>query len=203
MDGSLRNLDRIHLAVLEEEYMPLLRARGDVTAELVLQSTASSIPPPQRREKIYCDKWIHDGDGAFTQMGCKYKHEVPTDKATQMSLGLNHDLPSWYRRAYSVGNTIGSHGPPEGVMDWRCRRYMDGGRRDVEYFSAMTLNYGLSRNADRVESTQLTIDILAAMGEMLFVSSRISLFPASHLRFSAGKPELNTLQTQSLPRHID
>ncbi|CAG8978458.1 hypothetical protein HYALB_00012840 [Hymenoscyphus albidus] len=33
MDGSLRDLDRIHLAVLEDEYMPLLRARGDVTAE--------------------------------------------------------------------------------------------------------------------------------------------------------------------------
>ncbi|CAG8983228.1 hypothetical protein HYALB_00004056 [Hymenoscyphus albidus] len=79
---------------------------------IVAQSSAFS-PPPQRREKIYCDKWIHEGVCAFTQMGCKYKHEMPTDKATQMSLGLNHGLPSWYRRAYSVGNAIGSPGPSE------------------------------------------------------------------------------------------
>lgn len=59
-------------------------------------------PPPRRREKIYCDKWIHEGVCAFTQMGCKYKHEMPTDKATQLSLGLNHGLPNWYRRAYAV-----------------------------------------------------------------------------------------------------
>lgn len=59
-------------------------------------------PAPRRREKIYCDKWIHEGVCAFTQMGCKYKHEMPTDKATQLSLGLNHGLPNWYRRAYAV-----------------------------------------------------------------------------------------------------
>jgi hypothetical protein len=59
-----------------------------------------SLPP--RREKIYCDKWIQEGVGAFTQMGCKYKHTMPTDKATQMSLGLNHGVPNWYRRAYAV-----------------------------------------------------------------------------------------------------
>jgi hypothetical protein len=57
-----------------------------------------SLPP--RREKIYCDNWIHEGVCAFTQMGCKYKHVMPTDKATQMSLGVNHGFPSWYCRAY-------------------------------------------------------------------------------------------------------
>lgn len=55
-----------------------------------------------RRLKIYCDKWIHEGVCAFTQLGCKYKHEMPTDKATQMSLGLNHGLPAWYKRAHGV-----------------------------------------------------------------------------------------------------
>lgn len=59
-------------------------------------------PPSQRREKIYCDKWIHEGVCAFTQMGCKYKHEMPMDKVTQMGLGLNHGLPNWYRRAYAI-----------------------------------------------------------------------------------------------------
>lgn len=35
-------------------------------------------------------------------MGCKYKHEMPTDKTTQLSLGLNHGFPNWYRRAFAV-----------------------------------------------------------------------------------------------------
>ncbi|KAE8445336.1 hypothetical protein EG329_013574 [Mollisiaceae sp. DMI_Dod_QoI] len=69
-------------------------------------------PPPRRREKIYCDKWIHEGVCAFTQMGCKYKHEMPTDKATQLSLGLNHGLPNWYRRAYAVNLNPEPHSPP-------------------------------------------------------------------------------------------
>ncbi|RKF54750.1 putative c-x8-c-x5-c-x3-h type zinc finger protein [Golovinomyces cichoracearum] len=54
---------------------------------------------PRRRQKIYCDKWVHEGVCAFTQIGCKFKHEMPSDKATQISLGLNHGYPSWYRRA--------------------------------------------------------------------------------------------------------
>lgn len=57
---------------------------------------------PMRRDKIYCDKWIHEGVCAFTQLGCKYKHEMPLDKATQLSLGLNHGLPTWYKRAQTV-----------------------------------------------------------------------------------------------------
>ncbi|KAJ4396262.1 hypothetical protein N0V93_000481 [Gnomoniopsis smithogilvyi] len=51
-----------------------------------------------RREKVYCDKWIHDGTCAFTQQGCKFKHEMPMDKETQQSLGLFHGLPAWYRK---------------------------------------------------------------------------------------------------------
>src|SRR4051794_26409315 len=65
-------------------------------------SIASTPTPPRRREKIYCDKWIHEGVCAFTQLGCKYKHDMPMDKATQMSLGLNHGLPIWYKRANGV-----------------------------------------------------------------------------------------------------
>ncbi|KAL2017006.1 hypothetical protein VTK56DRAFT_2687 [Thermocarpiscus australiensis] len=52
-----------------------------------------------RREKVYCDKWVHEGVCAFTQQGCKYKHEMPLDTATQHALGLFHGLPAWYKRA--------------------------------------------------------------------------------------------------------
>ncbi|KAF5025255.1 hypothetical protein F66182_2721 [Fusarium sp. NRRL 66182] len=58
---------------------------------------ATTSPAQQRKTKIYCDKWIHDGTCAFTQQGCKYKHEMPFDKATQQSLGLFHGFPKWWR----------------------------------------------------------------------------------------------------------
>ncbi|KAI1473973.1 hypothetical protein F4774DRAFT_430359 [Daldinia eschscholtzii] len=57
-------------------------------------------PPqqPQRRPKIYCDKWVHEGVCAFTQQGCKYKHEMPFDKVTQHQLGLFHGFPAWWKK---------------------------------------------------------------------------------------------------------
>ncbi|KAL1836276.1 hypothetical protein VTJ49DRAFT_5375 [Mycothermus thermophilus] len=51
-----------------------------------------------KRVKIYCDKWVHEGVCAFTQQGCKYKHEMPTDKATQHQLGLFLGYPVWWKR---------------------------------------------------------------------------------------------------------
>ncbi|RBR15806.1 uncharacterized protein FIESC28_07207 [Fusarium coffeatum] len=70
-------------------------------ADLVYQTKIDRIvaisPAQQRSPKVYCDKWIHDGTCAFTQQGCKYKHEMPVDKATQQSLGLFHGFPKWWR----------------------------------------------------------------------------------------------------------
>ncbi|CAD6500655.1 BgTH12-06364 [Blumeria graminis f. sp. triticale] len=63
------------------------------------RSSSVSTSLSGRRQKIYCDKWVHEGVCAFTQVGCKFKHEMPNDKATQISLGLNHGYPNWYRRA--------------------------------------------------------------------------------------------------------
>lgn len=57
---------------------------------------------PGRRDKVYCDKWVHDGVCAFAQQGCKYKHEMPLDVATQRSLGLFHGLPSWWKREHGL-----------------------------------------------------------------------------------------------------
>ncbi|KAI1204672.1 uncharacterized protein F4807DRAFT_324298 [Annulohypoxylon truncatum] len=53
---------------------------------------------PQRRPKVYCDKWVHEGVCAFTQQGCKYKHEMPFDKVTQHALGLFHGFPAWWKK---------------------------------------------------------------------------------------------------------
>ena len=51
-----------------------------------------------KKNKVYCDKWVHEGICAFTQQGCRYKHEMPYDKATQRSLGLFHGFPTWWRK---------------------------------------------------------------------------------------------------------
>ncbi|KAL2071566.1 hypothetical protein VTL71DRAFT_12801 [Oculimacula yallundae] len=64
--------------------------------------SSSSITPVRRREKKYCDKWIHEGTCAFTQLGCKYLHDMPMDRATQLTIGLNHGLPGWFKREKEI-----------------------------------------------------------------------------------------------------
>lgn len=51
-----------------------------------------------KRNKVYCDMWIHEGRCAFTQTGCKFKHEMPLDEETQRTLGLFQGLPSWFKK---------------------------------------------------------------------------------------------------------
>lgn len=58
-------------------------------------------PVNHKKAKIYCDKWVHEGVCAFTQQGCKYKHEMPFDKATQHALGLFHGFPAWWKKHQS------------------------------------------------------------------------------------------------------
>ncbi|PKS07607.1 hypothetical protein jhhlp_006213 [Lomentospora prolificans] len=53
---------------------------------------------PPKRAKVFCDKWVHEGVCAFTQQGCKYKHEMPYDRVTQHDLGLFHGLPPWWKK---------------------------------------------------------------------------------------------------------
>lgn len=87
----------------------------------IIASNHAKSPP--RREKIYCDKWIHDGTCAFVQVGCKYKHVMPTDKLTQVSLGLNHGFPGWYRRLNRdalegyQGSSPTDPSPPQSLAD--------------------------------------------------------------------------------------
>jgi hypothetical protein len=62
------------------------------------QSPSQQRTGPKRRDKVYCDKWIHEGTCAFAQQGCKYLHKMPMDRATQYSLGLFQGLPPWWKR---------------------------------------------------------------------------------------------------------
>ncbi|KAM7199253.1 hypothetical protein V8F20_005855 [Naviculisporaceae sp. PSN 640] len=62
----------------------------------IVASSSSSAQP--RRTKVYCDKWVHEGTCAFAQQGCKFKHEMPMDKATQHDLGLFQGLPTWWKK---------------------------------------------------------------------------------------------------------
>ncbi|UKZ73028.1 hypothetical protein TrVFT333_000667 [Trichoderma virens FT-333] len=55
-------------------------------------------PSTPKRNKVYCDMWIHEGRCAFTQTGCKFKHEMPLDEGSQKALGLFQGLPAWYKK---------------------------------------------------------------------------------------------------------
>ncbi|RYP71097.1 hypothetical protein DL771_005031 [Monosporascus sp. 5C6A] len=71
----------------------------------------------QRRPKIYCDKWVHEGVCAFTQQGCKYKHEMPFDKVTQHQLGLFHGFPAWWKKHQAELARQRDPGPPPSPLD--------------------------------------------------------------------------------------
>ncbi|GAW18557.1 hypothetical protein ANO14919_080350 [Xylariales sp. No.14919] len=80
-----------------------------------LSPGSSNNPPPgHRRPKIYCDKWVHEGVCAFTQQGCKYKHEMPSDKVTQHQLGLFHGYPQWWKKHQADLARQRDVPPPEG-----------------------------------------------------------------------------------------
>ncbi|KAJ2901465.1 hypothetical protein MKZ38_001806 [Zalerion maritima] len=75
---------------------PSSKPSGDIQSRI--DTIVAQTPQTSRRPKVYCDKWVHEGVCAFTQQGCKYKHEMPLDKATQHQLGLFHGFPSWWKK---------------------------------------------------------------------------------------------------------
>lgn len=64
-------------------------------------NSASPTPSPKKKEKIYCSFWIRRGECDYTQQGCLYKHEMPTDRETLKDLGINM-IPRWWREANAV-----------------------------------------------------------------------------------------------------
>jgi hypothetical protein len=75
-----------------------LKKTNEVSGQGALERLSPAGSPTARKNKVYCDKWVHEGVCAFTQQGCRYKHEMPLDKATQHSLGLFHGLPGWWKK---------------------------------------------------------------------------------------------------------
>ncbi|KAF4975260.1 hypothetical protein FZEAL_7927 [Fusarium zealandicum] len=100
--------------------------QANKTPETRIDRIVATSPAQQRRNKIYCDKWIHDGTCAFTQQGCKYKHEMPFDKATQHSLGLFHGFPKWWKdlqedlQKRQQKDAPVSRTQPLGQQDWKA-----------------------------------------------------------------------------------
>ena len=62
---------------------------------------SSLTPSPKKKEKVYCSFWIRRGECDYTQQGCLYKHEMPTDRETLRELGISM-IPRWWREANAV-----------------------------------------------------------------------------------------------------
>ncbi|KAH0498247.1 hypothetical protein TgHK011_005512 [Trichoderma gracile] len=73
------------------------RHPSDLVQNQIDRIVATS-PSTSKRNKVYCDMWIHEGRCAFTQTGCKFKHEMPLDEPSQKALGLFQGLPAWYKK---------------------------------------------------------------------------------------------------------
>jgi len=67
-----------------------------------MPSTTSQRPlPPSGLEpdeslKEYCTYWIRTGECAYTQQGCKYKHEMPPNKSTLLKVFGTDVWPKWW-----------------------------------------------------------------------------------------------------------
>ncbi|KAK0720573.1 hypothetical protein B0H67DRAFT_682471 [Lasiosphaeris hirsuta] len=100
-DGRSSNFEMVSLRQ-DEPAASTTSSSSKTDIQSHIDSIVASAPSHNaKRTKIYCDKWVHEGVCAFTQQGCKYKHEMPFDKATQHSLGLFHGLPAWWKKHQS------------------------------------------------------------------------------------------------------
>lgn len=58
---------------------------------------------------------MHEGICAFEQQGCRYLHDMPSDKATQVALGLFQGYPPWWKKHQAdlqrqrAGPVVGTH----------------------------------------------------------------------------------------------
>jgi hypothetical protein len=103
--------------------------KGDASDSELRKDFGSSLEDDESDEYEENDveaggKWIHEGTCALTRMGCKYRHEMPMDRETQLSLNRNHGLPNWYHRENGIfhpGGTLLQ--TPLAVERLRLKRY--------------------------------------------------------------------------------
>ena len=150
--------------------------------------------PPPRREKIYCDKWIHEGVCAFTQVGCKYKHEMPFDRATQLTLGLNHGIPHWYRRAYSL--TV----HPESPLPFSMTS-PPSSHEGVCAFTQVGCKYKHEMPFDR--ATQLTLGLNHGIPHWYRRAYSLTVHPESPLPFSMTSPPSSGKRSEGSWRRLE
>lgn len=86
-------------------------------------ATAEEVKPPTTvpvtGKKVYCSYWVRKGECDFAQQGCIYKHEMPTDLETLLTVGFT-DIPLWYRQRHGLGSLLVENGqskPSFGVVD--------------------------------------------------------------------------------------
>ncbi|OQD91153.1 hypothetical protein PENANT_c001G08256 [Penicillium antarcticum] len=56
-------------------------------------------------KKIYCSYWIRHGECDYSQQGCLYKHDMPTQPELLEKLGLR-DIPRWFREKHGVESLV-------------------------------------------------------------------------------------------------
>lgn len=104
----LEPIEKLHLQK-SREYRQLSAPKSSPLADNLqkqIDCIVATSPKLNRKVKVYCDKWIHEGVCAFTQQGCKFKHEMPQDEATQRSLGLFHGFPAWWKKRMEEQNSL-------------------------------------------------------------------------------------------------
>jgi len=86
-------------------------------------ATSEEVKPapsvPITGQKVYCSYWLRKGECDFAQQGCIYKHEMPTDLATLLTVGFT-DIPLWYRQRHGLGSLHVENGqskPSFGIVD--------------------------------------------------------------------------------------
>jgi hypothetical protein len=56
---------------------------------------------PDPAKKVYCTHWIRTGECAFTAVGCKYKHEMPSVEKLR-ELGFTLGTPKWFQEKAAI-----------------------------------------------------------------------------------------------------
>ncbi|KAI0406041.1 hypothetical protein F4802DRAFT_131438 [Xylaria palmicola] len=118
-------------------------------------SPSHNTPPSHRRPKIYCDKWVHEGTCAFTQQGCKYKHEMPSDKVTQHQLGLFHGYPQWWKKQQADQARVRETPPPESPQS--CVQ-ADGPRLNGDRYPIRPIDLSVGNGGARVGGLSWALD---------------------------------------------